>query len=102
MSNIQTLKYFVNGQWLESKTDKYMDIYNPSTGEVIAQTPCCTVDEVNSAIAAANAAFPGWSRTPVMKRVQVLYKFRDLIEKHMEELTYIVARERQGMERGTG
>jgi malonate-semialdehyde dehydrogenase (acetylating)/methylmalonate-semialdehyde dehydrogenase len=93
MTNIQKLKYFVNGQWMESKTDKYMDIYNPSTGEVMAQTPCCTVDEVNAAIASANAAFPGWSRTPVMKRVQVLYKFRDLIVKHMDELTSIVAHE---------
>ena len=93
MADIQKLKYFVNGQWLESKTDKTMDIYNPSTGEVIAKTPCCTVDEVNSAIAAAHAAFPAWSQTPVMKRVQVLFNFRDLLNKHMEELTYIVARE---------
>lgn len=93
MADIQKLKYFVNGQWLDSKTDKYMDIFNPSTGEVIAQTPCCTVDEVNSAIAAASAAFPAWSQTPVMKRVQVLFNFRDLLNKHMDELTYLVARE---------
>ena len=93
MADIQRLKYFVNGQWLDSKTDKYMDIYNPSTGEVIAKTPCCTVDEVNSAIAAASAAFPAWSQTPVMKRVQVLFNFRDLLCKHMDELTYLVAHE---------
>ncbi len=93
MSDFQKLKYFAGGQWLESKTDKYMDIYNPSTGEVIAQTPCCTSEEVEAAIAAANAAFPAWSQTPVMKRVQVLYNFRDLLNKHMDELTYIVARE---------
>jgi malonate-semialdehyde dehydrogenase (acetylating)/methylmalonate-semialdehyde dehydrogenase len=93
MADIQKLKYFVNGQWKESQTDKYMDIYNPSTGDVIAQTPCCTVDEVNSAIAAANAAFPSWSQMPVMKRAQVLFKFRDLVVAHMDELTYIVAKE---------
>ena len=93
MADIQRLKYFVNGQWLDSKTDKYMDIYNPSTGDVIAKTPCCTVDEVNSAIAAASAAFPAWSQTPVMKRVQVLFNFRDLLNKHMDELTYLVAHE---------
>ena len=93
MSEIKKLKYFSNGKWLDSKTDKYMDIYNPSTGEVQAQTPCCTVDEVNEAIAAANAAFPAWSNTPVMKRTQVLYNFRDLVIKHIDELTEIVARE---------
>jgi acyl-CoA reductase-like NAD-dependent aldehyde dehydrogenase len=42
--DIRKLKYFAAGQWLDSKTDKYMDIYDPSTGGVIAQTPCCTKD----------------------------------------------------------
>ena len=72
MSEIKRLKCFINGEWLESKTEKYMPVYNPSTGDVIAETPCCTADEVEAAIAAAKAAFPAWSNTPVMKRVQVL------------------------------
>lgn len=93
MSNIQKLKFFADGKWKESKTDRYMDIYNPSTGEVIAQTPCCTEDEVREAIAAAKKAFPEWSQTPVMKRAQVLYRFRDLVTLHMEELTRLVATE---------
>lgn len=93
MSNIQKLKFFADGKWKESKTDRYMDIYNPSTGEVIAQTPCCTEGEVREAIAAAKKAFPEWSQTPVMKRAQVLYRFRDLITLHMEELTRLVATE---------
>ena len=52
------LKYCVGGQWLESKTDQYMDCYNPSTGEIIAKAPCCTAGEVESAIAAANEFRP--------------------------------------------
>lgn len=91
--SIQRLKYFVNGNWCESATDQYMHVYDPSKGEVIAQTPCCTKEEVLGAIKAAKDAFPEWSGTPVMKRVQVLYKFRNLIEQHMDELTHIVARE---------
>ena len=55
MAEIKQLKYFANGEWKTSKTDKYMDVYNPSTGEVIAQTPCCTEAEVEEAIAAAKA-----------------------------------------------
>ncbi|MCL2853658.1 MAG: CoA-acylating methylmalonate-semialdehyde dehydrogenase [Defluviitaleaceae bacterium] len=90
---MKKLQYFSGGKWLDSKTEKYMDVYNPSTGEVMAQAPCCTKDEVEAAIEAAAAAFPAWSATPVMKRVQVLYKLRDLIEKHLDELAELVCRE---------
>ncbi|HZK38868.1 MAG TPA: CoA-acylating methylmalonate-semialdehyde dehydrogenase [Clostridia bacterium] len=93
MKDITKLKYFAAGEWRESKTEKYMDVFNPSTGEVLAQTPCCTVQEVEEAIAAAKDAFASWSQTPVFKRVQVLYKFRDLVDQHMDELTDTVARE---------
>ena len=90
---IKKLKYFAGGQWITSKTDKYMDIYNPSTGEVQAQTPCCTEEEVNYAVECAKKAYTAWSDTPVFKRVQILYKFRELLEEHMDELTELVARE---------
>ncbi len=93
MSDIQRLKYFVNGKWRESAADRYMDVYDPSTGEVIARTPCCTKEEVLEAIKAAKDAYPEWSRTPVMKRVQTLYRFRDLVERYIDELTYTVASE---------
>ena len=93
MSEVKKLKFFVGGEWMESKTTKYMDVYNPSTGEVLAKAPCCTEDEVNFAIKSASDAFPKWSQTPVMKRVQVLYKFRDLLDKHMDELTEMLAME---------
>lgn len=91
MSEIKKLPLFINGQFVQSKTEKYHDAYNPSTGEVIAAVPCCTAGEVEEAIAAAKAAFPGWSGTPVAKRVQILYKVRDLIIEHMDELTHLVA-----------
>ena len=93
MGDIKRLKYYAGGQWIESKAEKYMPVYNPSTGEVQAETPCCTADEVNYAVECAKKAFPGWSDTPVFKRVQVLYKFRELLETHMDELTELVARE---------
>ena len=93
MNQVEKLKFYVDGQWRESKTDNYMDVYDPSRGEVIAQTPCCTVEEVNDAVEAANRAFTGWSQTPVMKRAQVLFRFRELLDKHMDELTQLVARE---------
>ena len=89
----EKLKYFINGQYVESKTEKYYDLHNPSTGEVTGYAPCCTADEVNAAIAAAKAAYPGWSSTPAIKRSQILYNVRDLLISHMDELTYLVAEE---------
>ena len=58
---IEKKKYCVGGVWKESKTDKWMDVTDSSTGEVIAQVPCCTKEEVEEAIAAADAAFVEWS-----------------------------------------
>ena len=93
MSKAKTLGYFVGGESRQSKTEKYYDIYDPNTGEVIAKAPCCTEAEVNSAVAAAVKAFPAWRDIPVMKRVQVLYEFKRLIEENIDELTMSVCRE---------
>lgn len=90
---MERLKYFCNGELKSSATDRYMDAYNPSTGEVTAQVPCCTREEIDEAVAAAKAAYPAWSATPAIKRAQVLYRVRELLELHMEELTLSVANE---------
>jgi malonate-semialdehyde dehydrogenase (acetylating)/methylmalonate-semialdehyde dehydrogenase len=89
---VKKLRYFV-GEWKESKTAKFMDCYDPSTGEVIAQAPQCTPSEVEEAIAAAVAAFPAWSDTPPSQRVQVLFRMKTLLDKNLDELTLLVARE---------
>jgi len=87
------LRYWVGGEWKSSRTDHYMDCYDPSIGEVVARTPQCTPAEVEAAIAAAKAAFPGWADTPPNKRVQVLFRMKTLLDKHQEELTRLVAEE---------
>jgi malonate-semialdehyde dehydrogenase (acetylating)/methylmalonate-semialdehyde dehydrogenase len=89
----EKLKYFVNNQYVESKAEKYYELHNPSTGEITGYAPNCTAEEVNAAIAAAKAAYPGWSATPPIKRAQILFKVRELLIAHMEELTYLVAEE---------
>jgi malonate-semialdehyde dehydrogenase (acetylating)/methylmalonate-semialdehyde dehydrogenase len=90
---VKKLKYCAGGEWLESKSGKYMDCFNPSTGEVLAQAPQCTAAEVESAVAAAQAAFPALASTPPSKRVQVLYRMKALLDQHLEELTLLVATE---------
>ena len=87
------LKYFAGGKWLESKTGDYRNVHDPSTGEITALAPCCTMPEVESAVRSAKEAFPSWSAVPVMKRVQVLYKLRELLIGHQDELTRLVAAE---------
>ncbi len=86
-------QYCVNGEWKDSKTDKWMDVTDSSTGEVIAQVPCCTVDEVEEAIAAAAAAFPAWSQTSISQRTQMMFKWRNVLQEHLEELTVLCAKE---------
>ncbi|HRR89678.1 MAG TPA: CoA-acylating methylmalonate-semialdehyde dehydrogenase [Eubacteriales bacterium] len=87
------LKYFTNNEFLESKTDKFYEVYNPSTGELIAKCPRVLREEIKAVIENAKKAYEVWSNTPVIKRVQVLYKVRDLVEKNLDELTMLVARE---------
>jgi malonate-semialdehyde dehydrogenase (acetylating)/methylmalonate-semialdehyde dehydrogenase len=87
------LRYGVGGKWKESKTDKYMPCYDPSTGAVIALAPQCTAEEVEEAIQVAHKAYPEWRDTPVSKRVQVLFKLKALLDEHLDELTYLCAQE---------
>jgi malonate-semialdehyde dehydrogenase (acetylating)/methylmalonate-semialdehyde dehydrogenase len=93
MSEIKRLKYCVNNQWFESATDKYLPNMNPSLGQQIAETPCCTSEEVDAAVQAAKAAYPAWSATPAAVRTQIIFKFRDLVNEHFEELGKLLATE---------
>ena len=90
---VEKKKYCVGGVWKESKTDKWMDVTDSSTGEVIAQVPCCTKDEVEEAIAAAHEAFPEWSMTSLSKRTQMMFKWRNILLDHLDELTVLCAKE---------
>lgn len=93
MSEIVKLPFYGKGGWKQSATEKWMDVMDPSTGQVIAQAPCCTAAEVDEAVAQAAEAYRTWSRTPVIRRTQVLFRFRELLMEHMDELTHILARE---------
>lgn len=93
MADIIRKKYCVNGEWKESKTDKWMDVTDSSTGEVIAEVPCCTVDEVDEAIQAAYDAFPAWSAKSVSQRTQMMFRWRNILVEHLDELTLLCAKE---------
>ena len=93
MNELIVMKPYIGGEWIESESQKYTTIYDPSTGKPIAQVPQCTAAEVERAIAAAKAAYPAWKNTPVRNRANIMMKLRGLIERDKEELTRMVATE---------
>lgn len=90
---IERKKYCIDGKWLASETDRYMPITDSSTGDIIAEVPCCTPAEVDAAIASAQKAFYEWSGLSIAKRVQYMFKWRDVLIAHKEELSVLCAKE---------
>lgn len=83
----------VGGDWRTGKTDRWDDVYNPSTGQVIARVPLCTADETAGVVEAAAGALPAWSATPAVERARVMFRYRELIAKHFDDLAALVTRE---------
>ena len=81
----------VGSRWERPEVET-LPVYNPATAEVIEQVPLSGAAEVEAAVQAAVAAFAGWSRTPVMERVRLMFRFKQLLDEHFEELAAIVTR----------
>jgi malonate-semialdehyde dehydrogenase (acetylating)/methylmalonate-semialdehyde dehydrogenase len=84
---------FINGSWVDSRATNWLDVTNPATAEVLARVPLCEAGEVNAAVEAAAAAFPEWRRTPVEDRIQPLFRLKQLLEDHIDELSRIITQE---------
>jgi malonate-semialdehyde dehydrogenase (acetylating)/methylmalonate-semialdehyde dehydrogenase len=90
----EQLWHYIDGARVAAKKGgRVGDVYNPATGEVSKKVPLASADEVRAAIASAEKALPGWAATPPAKRAQVMFAFRDLIRKHMDELAVLVSSE---------
>lgn len=87
---MQMLKDYINGQWVEG-IGNFIDVYNPSTGEVIAKVPVTTENNVAKAIEAAAEAFQTWKDVPLQKRVGYLFKLRDALVNRKEELAQLIS-----------
>ena len=84
---------YVNGEWSKSTTAEGIEVINPATGQVIAQTPLGSKADVDAAAKSASEAFPAWRRTPVQDRVQYLFKLRDLLKSNHDEIARIITNE---------
>jgi len=87
---VEKLKNYINGEWVESNTTKYEEVYNPATKEVMALVPHSTKEDVDLAVKAAKRAFEKWRNVPVQKRARVLFKFHQLLQDHTEELARFI------------
>jgi malonate-semialdehyde dehydrogenase (acetylating) / methylmalonate-semialdehyde dehydrogenase len=87
------IQNYINGEWIKSTTAECLDVINPASGQVIAQTPIGSKGDVDVAAKAASEAFPAWRRTPVQDRVQYLFKLRDLLKTNHDEIARIITNE---------
>ena len=91
--SIKIVKNYVKGQWREAENTGYLDVENPSTGEILAKTPLSTTEETNRAIQAAAEAFKTWSQTPVARRVKPLYELASILRKNEMEVARVLVAE---------
>ncbi|MCC7476366.1 MAG: CoA-acylating methylmalonate-semialdehyde dehydrogenase [Pirellulales bacterium] len=90
---IEAVPILSGGKWSELKSTCSSEIFNPSTGKVIARVPFATAEETGQVVDAAAAALPAWAETPVVERARLMFRFRALLEQHFEELAALVTRE---------
>ena len=81
----------IGGQAVQSS--KMIDVINPSTGEVFAQAPDCSREQLDDAVRAATEAFPGWKRTQIEERANMLMKASERLEQHADKLASLFTRE---------
>ncbi len=89
----RTLRNYVNGQWVEPQNAGYLDVENPSTGEIIARVPLSTSEATCEAIESAHAAYLSWKNTPVARRVLYLFELLSLLREHEETVARTLSEE---------
>jgi len=90
--NFQPLRHYAGG-WRASNVEDCADVINPANGEKLACVPLGAKKDVDAAVQAAISAFPKWRRTPPEERIQYLFKLKQLLERHLEELAQICTEE---------
>jgi len=93
LPNGEASKILIDGEWKESGASEHIDVFNPATNEVVARVPETTAEEMEAAVAAAKAAFPAWSNTPVLNRVRIMLKFQELVRAHQTEVAELIVEE---------
>jgi malonate-semialdehyde dehydrogenase (acetylating)/methylmalonate-semialdehyde dehydrogenase len=93
MPATEIISNYIGGQWTKSSATESQRVINPATQESLAEIPLSTSQDVASAVEAAAAAFPEWRRTPPEERIQPLFKLKQLLEDHLDEICCIITKE---------
>jgi malonate-semialdehyde dehydrogenase (acetylating) / methylmalonate-semialdehyde dehydrogenase len=89
----KTIHHYINGQLFPGTSGKQGEVFNPATGQVSGKVDFANQHDVNKAVQAAKAAFPEWAATPAVRRARVLFHYKELIEKHIDELANLITAE---------
>ena len=90
---MQELTHYINGQHVKGTSGRFADVFNPATGEVQAKCPLASVEEMDAAVAAAQAAQPAWAATNPQRRARVMMEFVRLLNRDMDKLAEALSRE---------
>jgi len=83
---VDRFHHMINGEIFESTSGRFLPTYNPATGEQTGETALASVEDVDAAVAAAAAAFPGWRATSLAARTRIMYRFRELVDANRAEI----------------
>lgn len=89
----QRVKNFYNGEFVDSSSSDDLDVLSPLDGNLLSTVPMSTADELNKSVASAKGAFESWSKLPIKERVQVFFRYRNLLEENSDELTALISEE---------
>lgn len=92
-TTVSFLKNYVGGQWIDAKTDKTEEVFNPATGEVVAHVPLSTKEDLDQAVKVAAEAYETWKDVAVPKRARILFKYQQLLVDHWDELATLITKE---------
>jgi len=84
---------FINGKFIDATSTKSMEVISPIDGKLLSKVPMSNSKDLDNAVAAAKAAFPSWSKTPIKERVQVFFRYKSLLEKNIKELSDLCSEE---------
>lgn len=87
------LKNYINGKWAESKSQAVLEVINPATGKPVAKVPAGSAEDIEEAAQSAHQAWLSWRNTPATQRVQYLYKMKQVLEAHTDEIAEICTKE---------
>src|SRR5271170_4796456 len=90
---LREIHHWVNGQTLTSRSERFGEVYNPATGEVQARVALATAAEVDAAVAEAAQAFPAWAAQPALRRARVLFRFREIFERRLDDVAALLTSE---------